>query len=104
MFSFWVQNEVTGESTCFRGQGTTLPKAFEDGWSNAGDDFRKSSSGDFTTRAHLAVRLPGGETVFRTPERFVNTKPYDRAKEYAEFAQPIATGAAALPAPPPQRL
>lgn len=96
MFTLWIRNDVTKESTQVKGQGKSVPEAFKEGWENANEDFGKSSSGaPPISRAHLAVRLPDGRTVFRKPSAFASREPYDAAKEAKEFAAPIATGDAA---------
>ncbi len=77
MFSFRRLNEKTGEVAVFLGQGTTEEEARKDGWENACEDFGKSSSGaPPISKAHLAVILPTGERVLRTPKAFLSG-PYD---------------------------
>jgi hypothetical protein len=97
LFTFWVRNDVTGESAQFKGQGTTIPEAWKDGWENANADFRPTSSGGPPiAKAHFSVKLPSGEIVSRRPEKFASAEPYSHI-EAEEFAAPIPDGDAALP-------
>jgi hypothetical protein len=82
MFSIWVRNDLTKEAAQFKGQGKTIPEAFKDGWENANEDFGKSSSGaPPISKSRLAVVLPDGSRVFRTPAKFASREPYDPKTE-----------------------
>lgn len=97
-FTIWVRNDATKEAAQFKGQGDSIPAAFKDGWDNATEDFGKNSSGGPPiSRAHLAVRLPDGKSVFRRPEAFASREPYDPARESREFELPTTSGEASQP-------
>lgn len=96
MFTIWIRNDSTKEATQIKGQGKSVPEAFKEGWENANEAYGKGSSGEFISAPHLGVKLPTGETVFRSPGKFASAKPYDAETEAKEFAPPICTGAAAV--------
>lgn len=82
MFTIWIRNDATGEATQIKGQGAGVPEAMKDGWENAIEDFRTSSSGaPPVSRSRLCVTLPSGGRVFRRPEKFASRVPYDDATE-----------------------
>lgn len=103
MFTIWIRNESTKESTQIKGQGTSIPAAFKEGWDNANEAYGKGSSGEFISAPHLGVKLPTGEVVFRSPGKFASAKPYDAETEAKEFAAPICEGAGARPYDGPRR-
>lgn len=97
MFTLWIRNDTTGESTQIKGQGSTVPEALKDGWDNACADFGTSSSGaPPLSKARLRVRLPSGESVWRSPAKFASRQPYEPA-EAKEHEIPEAKGDAAKP-------
>jgi hypothetical protein len=86
-----------GERAIFLGQGYTKAEAEKEGWENACDDFGKSSSGaPPISRARLAVILPSGDRVLRTPKAFI-AGPYNPAEYIA------APGETLTPAGPAQQ-
>lgn len=103
MFTIWIRNDSTKEATQIKGQGTSVPAAFKEGWENACEAYGKGSSGEFISAPHLGVKLPTGEVVFRSPGKFASAKPYDAAIEAKEFAAPICEGAGARPYDGPMR-
>jgi hypothetical protein len=76
MFKIRRTNKETREVATFLGQGDTLDEATKEGWTNAGEAFGKSSSGQFISEARIAVELPDGRRVLRTPAAFLSG-PYD---------------------------
>lgn len=92
-YTIWVRNDATGEAAQFKGQGTSVPAAFKEGWDNANEAFGKSSDGGFISEARLGVVLRDGTRVLRRPADFASGKPYDPTTE-AKPA-PVASGDAA---------
>lgn len=80
MFTLWIRNDVTGESTQIKGQGKSVPDAFKEGWENANEAFGKDSSGGYISLPRLAVTLPNGQKVFRSPANFASRTRYNASE------------------------
>lgn len=94
MFTIWIRNDVTGEATQIKGQGTSIPAAMKDGWDNATESFGKDSNGGCISEARLAVTLRDGRKVFRKPAAFASRMPY---AESEAVPVPTCSGDAAKP-------